>query len=481
LVVTSDQTGAITQRFRFDPWGSRECVNPSAGTAQPCTSGGATNNGSEERGFTGHEMLDEIGLIHMNGRLYDPEIGRFLQADPIIQEPLNGQNYNRYGYVQNNPLSYTDPTGFSWWTKWRRPIVGLVAAIAVPWAVGELFMANAAVVGDTTFAVAAGEFGPAGLTASGQAVANVAGGLAAGGIQGGNVQSAIVGAFTAGLQFGVGQALGHSTPSLFSGGSMNSLAAQKAFAHAAIGCASAAASGGSCKAGAAAAGFSSIAGGSLPGANNVLARAAVGAVASRLAGGRAEQGALLGAMEYLYNEAADMLAANKLQAAIAESGAVAAHNANGASSVLEKVGITVTDSGGKSFQVIADYVAVYVDRIVIGEVKSGLGARLSLNQAAMFDAALTGRGSLLVTTAANRALLSEALAGAETARLALSLDAAAGSRALRQFARFGLVGVGGALSILASPIVLGMTWSNDLGHATLPNTCQYNPCSVPTK
>jgi RHS repeat-associated protein len=267
LVATTDQTGAITQRFRFDPWGARECLN-ALGSTTSCssnTTGGATGNGSEERGFTGHEMLDEIGLIHMNGRLYDAEIGRFLQADPIIQEPLNGQNYNRYGYVQNNPLSYTDPTGFSWWTKWRRPIVGLVAAIAVPWAVGELFMANAAVVGDTTFAVAAGEFGPAGLTASGQAVANVAGGLAAGGIQGGNVQSAIVGAFTAGLQFGVGQALGHSTPSLFSGGSMNSLAAQKAFAHAAIGCASAAASGGSCKAGAAAAGFSSIAGGVVAG------------------------------------------------------------------------------------------------------------------------------------------------------------------------------------------------------------------------
>jgi RHS repeat-associated protein len=305
LVATTDQTGAITQRFRFDPWGARECLN-ALGSITSCsasaTSGGATNNGSEERGFTGHEMLDEIGLIHMNGRLYDPEIGRFLQADPIIQEPLNGQNYNRYGYVQNNPLSYTDPTGFSWWTKWRRPIVGLVAAIAVPWAVGELFMANAAVVGDTTFAVAAGEFGPAGLTASGQAVANVAGGLAAGGIQGGNVQSAIVGAFTAGLQFGVGQALGHATPALFSGGSINSLAAQKAFAHAAIGCASAAASGGSCKAGAAAAGFSSIAGGSIPGANNIIGRAVVGAVASKLAGGKAEQGALLAAMEGLYNE-----------------------------------------------------------------------------------------------------------------------------------------------------------------------------------
>lgn len=242
-------------------------------------------------------MLDEHGLVHMNGRLYDPEIGRFLQADPIIQEPLNGQNYNRYAYVQNNPLSYTDPTGFSWWTKWRRPIIGLIAAIAVPWAVGEIFMANASVGG------ALAEIGSAeiiSLTATGKGAAAVAGGAAAGGIQGGNVQSAVIGAFTAGLQFGVGQALGHSTPSLFSAGAGR--AAQKMIAHAAIGCASAAASGGSCKAGAAAAGFSSFAGGSIPGANNILGRAAAGAIAAKLAGGKAEQGALLAAMEFLYNE-----------------------------------------------------------------------------------------------------------------------------------------------------------------------------------
>jgi RHS repeat-associated protein len=137
-------------------------------------------------------MLDEIGLIHMNGRLYDPEIGRFLQADPIIQEPLNGQNYNRYGYVQNNPLSYTDPTGFSWWTKWRRPIIGLVAAIAVPWAAGELMTGYATAVGaDTTFASLGTMSAPV-LEASGQAMANIAGGIAAGGIQGGRSVGTLV-------------------------------------------------------------------------------------------------------------------------------------------------------------------------------------------------------------------------------------------------------------------------------------------------
>jgi RHS repeat-associated protein len=42
------------------------------------------------------EHIDEMGLIHMNGRAYDPQIGRFLSADPYIQAPYNTQSYNRY-------------------------------------------------------------------------------------------------------------------------------------------------------------------------------------------------------------------------------------------------------------------------------------------------------------------------------------------------------------------------------------------------
>jgi hypothetical protein len=52
-----------------------------------------------------------MGFIHMNGRVYDPQIGRFLSADPHIQDPYNTQSYNRYSYVINNPLKYTDPSG----------------------------------------------------------------------------------------------------------------------------------------------------------------------------------------------------------------------------------------------------------------------------------------------------------------------------------------------------------------------------------
>ena len=63
------------------------------------------------RGYTGHEMLPEFGLINMNGRLYDPLLGRFLSTDDYVQAPFDSQSFNRYCYCLNNPLKYTDPDG----------------------------------------------------------------------------------------------------------------------------------------------------------------------------------------------------------------------------------------------------------------------------------------------------------------------------------------------------------------------------------
>ena len=57
-------------------------------------------------------MLDNVNFIHMNGRAQDPILGRFLSGDPYLTEPLNTQNYNRYSYLYNNPLSAIDPSGF---------------------------------------------------------------------------------------------------------------------------------------------------------------------------------------------------------------------------------------------------------------------------------------------------------------------------------------------------------------------------------
>jgi len=65
------------------------------------------------KGFTGHEHLPEVGLIHMNGRGFDPLLGRFLSVDPFIQSPTNTQSINPYSYIFNNPLSGTDPTGYA--------------------------------------------------------------------------------------------------------------------------------------------------------------------------------------------------------------------------------------------------------------------------------------------------------------------------------------------------------------------------------
>ncbi|MER3329379.1 MAG: T6SS effector amidase Tae4 family protein, partial [Candidatus Kapaibacterium sp.] len=64
-----------------------------------------------ERGFTGHEHLIEFTLINMNGRVYDPVIGQFIQPDNHVALPNESQSYNRFSYVMNNPLKYTDPSG----------------------------------------------------------------------------------------------------------------------------------------------------------------------------------------------------------------------------------------------------------------------------------------------------------------------------------------------------------------------------------
>ncbi len=63
-------------------------------------------------GFTGHRAKLDLGMIDMRGRTYDPQLGRFLQADPIVSDASDGQSWNRYSYVGNRPLVFTDPTGW---------------------------------------------------------------------------------------------------------------------------------------------------------------------------------------------------------------------------------------------------------------------------------------------------------------------------------------------------------------------------------
>ena len=78
-----------------------------------------------DRGYTSHQHFTEVGLIHMNGRLYDPLLRRFLNADENIQDMFNTQNYNKYGYVLNNPLMYNDPSGeFIWFVIAAAAVIG---------------------------------------------------------------------------------------------------------------------------------------------------------------------------------------------------------------------------------------------------------------------------------------------------------------------------------------------------------------------
>ena len=104
IVMLTDENGNIAERRHFDPWGQPLKVEDGAGKVLQ----GLT---LLDRGFTGHEHLQTVGLVHMNGRLYDPVLHRFLQPDNYVQDPFNTQNFNRYGYCLNNPLLYTDPTG----------------------------------------------------------------------------------------------------------------------------------------------------------------------------------------------------------------------------------------------------------------------------------------------------------------------------------------------------------------------------------
>jgi RHS repeat-associated protein len=106
METITDENGMILEKLSFDPWGRRR--NPTNWSYN--TSGLAASH--FDRGYTMHEHHDIFGLINMNGRLYNPWVGRMLSPDPYIVDAINSQNYNRYSYALNNPLKYVDPTGY---------------------------------------------------------------------------------------------------------------------------------------------------------------------------------------------------------------------------------------------------------------------------------------------------------------------------------------------------------------------------------
>jgi RHS repeat-associated protein len=279
IVAITDANGVVTQNLSYDVWGKRRYPN---GAADP---NGLLNNPDMYHGFTGHEMLDSVGLIHMNGRLYDPVMARFVSADPMIQSPGSLQSYNRYSYVWNNPLAFNDPSGFCvlgclWQPKNWSPGVRVAVAIAV----GVYAAPLSEAIGWTS---AAGSMGISNAVASG-----MLGGAISGAIMGGTVKSALIGGATGGM-FG---AVGDAWPS----GTENVLG------HAGVGCASGLMSGSGCGSGAMSAGFSAAA---TPYINDLgvvgatMASAVIGGTASVLGGGKFENGAQTGAFGYLFNKA----------------------------------------------------------------------------------------------------------------------------------------------------------------------------------
>ncbi len=104
ICAITDTQGNILEKYSFDAWGKRRDSNnwdTYLGTAE-----------MQDRGYTGHEHLGIFSLINMNGRVYDPVLGRMLSADTYT--PYNDhqtQSLNRYAYAFNNPLSYSDPSG----------------------------------------------------------------------------------------------------------------------------------------------------------------------------------------------------------------------------------------------------------------------------------------------------------------------------------------------------------------------------------
>ncbi|MFY7861192.1 MAG: RHS repeat-associated core domain-containing protein, partial [Chitinophagales bacterium] len=121
ILAVTDDNGHLLHEANFDAWGRNRIPYNGA-----YTSGVSASLPWLYRGYTGHEHLFDFDIINMNGRLYDPAVGRFFSTDQYIADGENSLCYNRYAYCLNNPLKYTDPDG-------EHP---LVVAIAIGAAMG---------------------------------------------------------------------------------------------------------------------------------------------------------------------------------------------------------------------------------------------------------------------------------------------------------------------------------------------------------
>ncbi len=114
----TDQNGNLLHQLAFEPYGARKGEswqsNIGASELDDVLENTLSTSAAHARlagGFTGHEHLDRTNFVHMNGRVYDPVIGRFLSPDPIVHSGKS-QSWNKYSYTTGGPLSLVDPSGF---------------------------------------------------------------------------------------------------------------------------------------------------------------------------------------------------------------------------------------------------------------------------------------------------------------------------------------------------------------------------------
>ena len=289
LQAITDDLGQFVEVLSFDAWGLRR-------NAYTWDAPTGVIMSSIDRGFTGHEHLGSVGLIHMNGRVYDPELGRFLSPDPHIQAPDNPQSLNRYSYVINNPLSYNDPSGFFFKKIFR--------------AIGRVF-SNPVINTVVSIALLASPVPHASLWLAGiQSTTSIANG---GGIF--DVAKNFAISFASAQAFGV---VGDSFAGK-GGAFLSSAHIQKSFVHGLVGGARSLVNGGKFQHGFfgdfATQGFASRITSSLPGAGlrapRIIIAAIVGGTVSELSGGNFGNGAVTAAYARLYNDEAHMIAENE--------------------------------------------------------------------------------------------------------------------------------------------------------------------------
>lgn len=288
ITAISDEAGRVLKRYAYDAWGKQE-------TRYTNTASGITNQAPSTRGFTDHEMLADHGLVHMNGRVYDPVLGRFLSADPNVDGAEDAQGYNRYSYVGNNPLGATDPTGYFS----LKDALKIVAVVAVAWVSGGTAI-GVAISQGVTGAVAVGAIGGA----SAGFFSAFAGSLLNGGSIGDAFKAGVIGGIVGAVSGGIAGKIGdiaqnhawfagvpqHLAHGLAQGGITEAIGGE--FRHGFY------------------AGFASSAGGDwiqnhVSGTElQTISAAIVGGTASAVGGGKFANGAISGAFTYLFNRAA---------------------------------------------------------------------------------------------------------------------------------------------------------------------------------